>query len=631
MKKTILVLGFLMFFVSSAFGAVICATNDSTDTDCTDGVCWLDSALDLAEANGEDDVILIRQGTYYANEYSGFDYSSNQGYSLTLKGGYDATFQNQTLSPQNTILDGGDLYGVLNLQYYNGGDVYVEGLTIQNSHWWNLSGFNVVTQDPAQGEVASITIYKNIIRNNKTGGLYVAANDFLGGVGELQTGTIIIRENTIYNNPEQCVKAVTLSNNGIASDISLIDNTITDNIRLSGWPVNTVEIYGGSATGNIIAQGNYIAGNSNPGGQGGGLKVEINPGTGTAGAIYLENNTIVGNDANDGGGLYVEAEASYTAGISGAEVYLINNIIADNTATNQGGAIRLPASNSVIPGDEGARYLINNTITGNDGNKWQCDGALLGRRADSVYHLYNNIIWGNAETSSDYDVYFLGAAASGTLNIYNNDYSYLYQDGSGTVNTGGNLNAAPVFAGGEDYHLTLGSPCIDTGTNAAPALPLKDKDGRPRIIDGDGNHIAVADMGAYEFTPVSLVCIPDSTVVPRGGILGFQVTVDNNTNEVQMVGFATNITLPNGVIFPPSGFLFGPIPIFLNPHQSISGHLSLPIPIYAPLGTYTYHSYIGKPGEGIIEENQFDFEVIQGSAIEGPEDWETTVDQSFSE
>lgn len=357
----------------------------------------------------------------------------------------------------------------------------------------------VNTEGPAPGEVASITIYKNIIKNNKIGGLYVAANDFNGGLGELQTGTITISENTIYNNPTYAVNVSTFSNDGIASDISLIDNTITDNIRLSGWPVNTVEIYGGSAAGNIKVQGNYIARNSNPGGFGGGLKVEINPGTGTAGAIYLENNTIVGNDANDGGGLYVEAEASHTAGISGAEVYLINNIIADNTATNQGGAIRIIASNSNYLGDEGARYLINNTITGNDGDKFQSDGALLGRRADSVYHLYNNIIWGNAGTSSDYDVYFHNAAASGTLNIYNNDYSYLYQDGSGTVNTGGNLNANPVFAGGGDYHLTLGSPCIDTGINAAPALPAKDKDGKPRIIDGDGNHTKVVDMGAYEY------------------------------------------------------------------------------------------------------------------------------------
>ena len=127
----------------------------------------------------------------------------------------------------------------------------------------------------------------------------------------------------------------------------------------------------------------------------------------------------------------------------------------------------------------------------------------------------------------------------------------------------------------------------------------------------------------------SVSLTPDSAVVSRGGILGVGVTVTNETDEVQMVGFATNVTLLNGDIFPAFGYLFGPVPVNLNPFGSKSGHLSHTIPGNAPLGTYTYHGYVGKAGVGIINADNFDFEVTAGPAAPGGEDWETTADRDF--
>jgi len=131
-------------------------------------------------------------------------------------------------------------------------------------------------------------------------------------------------------------------------------------------------------------------------------------------------------------------------------------------------------------------------------------------------------------------------------------------------------------------------------------------------------------------TDVSVTLVPDATVIPRGGTLGLDVTITNNTDKFQIVGFATNITLPNGTIFPPSGYLFGPFPIVLNPSQSKSGHLSHTISGNAPIGAYTYHGYVGKPGEGIIDEDQFDFEVTATKQVAGPEDWKAVVDKAFT-
>jgi hypothetical protein len=52
-------------------------------------------------------------------------------------------------------------------------------------------------------------------------------------------------------------------------------------------------------------------------------------------------------------------------------------------------------------------------------------------------------------------------------------------------------SADPLFVDemAQDYHLAVGSPCIDTGYNLAPGLPPFDIEGKPRL-DGDS-----VDMG----------------------------------------------------------------------------------------------------------------------------------------
>jgi len=56
----------------------------------------------------------------------------------------------------------------------------------------------------------------------------------------------------------------------------------------------------------------------------------------------------------------------------------------------------------------------------------------------------------------------------------------------------------PLFVNtsGADYHLRENSPAIDAGS--AVSAPSDDFDGRPRPLDGNGDHTAVYDIGAYE-------------------------------------------------------------------------------------------------------------------------------------
>jgi len=69
----------------------------------------------------------------------------------------------------------------------------------------------------------------------------------------------------------------------------------------------------------------------------------------------------------------------------------------------------------------------------------------------------------------------------------------------------GNINADPVFAdaGAGDFHLRSGSPCIDTGSDAAAIAAglTTDFEGDSRFIDGNGDTFATVDMGADEHVP----------------------------------------------------------------------------------------------------------------------------------
>jgi hypothetical protein len=117
---------------------------------------------------------------------------------------------------------------------------------------------------------------------------------------------------------------------------------------------------------------------------------------------------------------------------------------------------------------------------------------------------------------------------------------------------------------------------------------------------------------------------PDSKTVPRGGTLGYTVTAVNNTSTIQTFQYWTDVTLPNGSKLP----LVPPLTVTLGPSASRSAHLSHPVPIGAPLGTYTYNAFVG-PYPTIWDEDHFDFTVTTSLKKEGAKDWGTTIDQGF--
>ena len=178
-----------------------------------------------------------------------------------------------------------------------------------------------------------------------------------------------------------------------------------------------------------------------------------------------------------------------------------------------------------------------------------------------------------------------------------------YSNVEGGYEGEGNIDADPLFAapGNGDYHLTDGSPCVDTGT--ADGAPDTDFEGDPRP-SGDGY-----DMGADEHggggapcdLEVALSNYPER--VERGGRLSFRADASNGCDdELTFDRAVMNITGPASL----ENVLYVGAPFTVV--GSVGKDLSLACPPGAPLGTYTIEVTIYRDGEA-IDADAFEVDV----------------------
>lgn len=169
----------------------------------------------------------------------------------------------------------------------------------------------------------------------------------------------------------------------------------------------------------------------------------------------------------------------YGGGIActGAKTQLKNCLINNNTAGKYGGGI-------YTFHEMGNPTLINGcTIADNIANETG-SGVYVGGNGHNPT-ISNCIIWDNYGQQ-------IGVWA-GCLPIFR--YSDIQNGWPGI----GNIDLDPMFVGGRDYHLQLGSPCIDTGDPGFVPQPGEtDIDGDLRILDGDNDGQPIIDMGADE-------------------------------------------------------------------------------------------------------------------------------------
>ena len=356
-----------------------------------------------------------------------------------------------------TIIDGNAIDRVFDIKL--SARAVLNGVTIKNGNPGANSGGGIHT-----GGSATLTMNNCIISGNKTSA---------DGGGIYNEGPLIITNSIIDLNSSSA------RGGGIKNDdtVTLTNVTISNNSSTSAG--------GGVDTGADLVFTNVTINGNSARLEGGGIN--LNGGTGAT----LTNVTITGNTSKgSGGGIFLS---------NGFTADLLNVTITNNTADSDGDNVA----------EEGGGIFI-------------ASGGIL--------NIKNTIIANNTDNSTGAGaIIYPDCSNAGTFNSQGHN---LIGNNTGcpfTSQTGDNVgtSASPINAnlaslgnnggGIQTILLLAGSPAIDAGDNTG--CPATDERGFARPADGNGDGIAVCDIGAVE-----LVC-------GNGIFEGSEACDDGNTDN----------------------------------------------------------------------------------------------------
>jgi hypothetical protein len=242
----------------------------------------------------------------------------------------------------------------------------------------------------------------------------------------------------------------------------------------------------------------------------------------SGGGVMCEGGTvsgclIYGNWAINGGGVMC-----YNGGI------IQNSLVVSNSCTSLGGGAVLFGGGFI----ESCTVSMNNS-SANGGGVYFKDGGSVA----------NSIVYGNsaAATGDNWDT-------SGTNMTVEFTCTTPAADGSN------NITADPLFVNpvAGDLHLSLGSPCIDAGTNASWMAGAMDIDARSRIMN------SLVDMGCSEYPYYSITATSEQngSIEPPGTVCVAQGACTNYIMTPAPDFHVLDVFVDGGSVGPSNSYYF---------------------------------------------------------------------------
>ena len=432
------------------------------------------------------------------------------------------TLSSQTGNPNDVIIDCCGGYGLC----ASNALARIEGVRIENSYGGAANGHALWIHG------GSAT---NIIVCNLTGMSYAAVRISGGTLGGL-----------LFTNNVNNAKT---ANGGVimnASGSSLVASTFIRN-KAGGAPVRITSVNCYVEDCNFLTN-LFVASYAN---QSGGA-IYADP---SSGSTYIRRCRFIGNAGNECGACFVNRGAIVSDCVfQGNEAFYHGSCIRGwyNSGTIDRCVFieNIGNDHGVIATSDSQVWTVRNCLFVGNSSKGGAPGVITSGRA---HHFQNCTFYGNRSTTGGTHALYLSNASATVKNciFYGNgpaaDSRNAYVATAANIqntcypeaaegNTTGNFSANPLFVKAEEgnFHLQYRSPCIDAGQE----LVTVDLDGDERPQDGDGNGVAVSDLGCYEMPPNANPLTATLSVTEAGAIAPAAASLSVGLSGVNLEGLA---------------------------------------------------------------------------------------------